>query len=281
VSVTGLVKFGWTVEPFSDGIAGAPVRSGSVMGTTVAFTWDGKKDAGAVVPDGLYRISVWMADASDNRVVVRKEVTVDRRPAVAVLSAHPGFISPNGDGHSDSTTLSMKADEPLTGKVRLIDKNGMTVRRWTITAATSRSWIWNGRNLAGRTVADGRYTLRVKGLDRAGNQTISQMTVRVDRTIRSVAWSRPSFIPKSRQRDRMTFVLRRPAVVTVSITHGSTVVRSVWKDRGLAAGTHGWTWNGRTAAGVLLKPGRYRAVVTAISRIGSSTFTRIVVIRAP
>jgi len=165
--------------------------------------------------------------------------------------------------------------------VRLIDKNGMTVRRWTITAATSRSWIWNGRNLAGRTVADGRYTLRVKGLDRAGNQTISQMTVRVDRTIRSVAWSRPSFIPKSRQRDRMTFVLRRPAVVTVSITHGSTVVRSVWKDRGLAAGTYGWTWNGRTAAGVLLKPGRYRAVVTATSRIGSSTFTRIVVIRAP
>ena len=46
----------------------------------VAFTWDGKNGAGAVVADGAYRITIWTADASNNRASVQKVVTVDRRP---------------------------------------------------------------------------------------------------------------------------------------------------------------------------------------------------------
>ena len=42
-----------------------------------------------------------------------------------------------------------------------------------------------------------------------------------------------------------------------------------------------WTWNGRTATGALLKPGTYRAVITATSWIGSSTMTRTIVVKAP
>ena len=280
VSVTGHIRFGWRVESFFDGVAGASVRSGNVTGKTVAFTWDGRNATGAVVPDGPYRITIWAADASDNRASVQKVVTVDRRPAVVALAARPAFISPNGDGQSDVTTLSMQADEALTGTARLIDRSGTTVRRWIVTAATARSWTWNGRDLVGRTVVDGRYTLRVKGLDRAGNQSISHMIVRVDRTIRSVTWARSSFTPKAGEKDRLTFVLRRAATVTVSITQG-TVVREIWTSRALAAGTYGWTWNGRTSAGLLLKPGTYRAVITATSWVGSSTFTRTVVIKAP
>ena len=67
---------------------------------------------------------------------------------------------------------------------------------------TAGSWVWNGRNTAGTTVADGRYTLRVRGYDRAGNQTIRDLTVRVDRTIRSVTWARSSFTPRAGQKDR-------------------------------------------------------------------------------
>jgi spore germination protein YaaH/flagellar hook assembly protein FlgD len=281
VTVTGHLRYGWTVEPFSDGTAEAGVRSGSLAAKTVAFTWDGRDDHGALVPDGRYRITVWTADASDNRASVQKTVLVDRRAAVVALAARPGFISPNGDGHSDRTVLSMAADEPISGSARLIDKTGATVRRWTIGAATAGRWTWDGRDRTGSRVADGRYTLRVKGLDRAGNLTVGEMIVRVDRTIRSLTWGRSSFAPRTGQRDRLTFALRRPATVTLSIRQGSTVVREIWNGRALAAGTWGWTWNGRTAANVLVKPGSYRAVVTATSRIGSSTFTRIVVVRGP
>jgi flagellar hook assembly protein FlgD len=76
-------------------------------------------------------------------------------------------------------------------------------------------------------------------------------------------------------------VLRRAATVTVSIYQGSTLVRRIWTNRALTAGTWGWTWNGRTAAGALVKPGTYKAVVDATSWIGWSRFTRTVTVKAP
>ena len=281
VTVSGHITFGWTVQPLTNGVADTAIRSGSVTGKAVAFTWNGRNDAGVVVPDGAYRITVWTADASNNRASVQKSVTVDRRLSVVTIAARPGFVSPNGDGHSDSTTLSMGADEPITGTARLIDKNGTTVRKWSFTGAASRSWVWNGRDRDGRTVADGRYTYRVSGLDRAGNQTVRKMTVGVDRTIRSVTWSRSSFVPRAGQKARVTFVLRRSATVSVSIYQGTTLVRKVWTTRVLAAGTYGWTWNGKTADGAFVRPGTYRAVIDATSWIGRSWFNRSVTVKAP
>ena len=123
------------------------------MGRAAAFTWDGKNSAGAVVPDGSYRITIWTADASNNRASASKVVTVDRRPAAVSLTSAPRFISPNGDGHSDRTTISMRADEWITGSARMLDSHGVQVRKWAFTKATAGSWVWDGRDSAGRTVA--------------------------------------------------------------------------------------------------------------------------------
>jgi len=49
----------------------------------------------------------------------------------------------------------------------------------------------------------------------------------------------------------------------------------------LAVGAFAWTWNGRTAAGALVAPGTYRAEVTTRTWIGTSTFSRSVVVKAP
>jgi flagellar hook assembly protein FlgD/GH18 family chitinase len=280
VSVTGLLMFGWVVEPFFDGIAGTPVRSGSVTGKTVVFQWDGKDDKGAVVPDGPYRITVWTADASNNRASVQKVVTVDRRPGIVISSSSPTFISPDGDGYSDRMTLRMQADSLMTGSARLLDRNGVQVRRWTFSGVSGGAWVWDGRDSAGRIVADGPYTFRLWGLDRAGNATTTNLTVRVDRTIRLLTWSRPSFVPKVGQKARVSFVLRRPSTVTVGIYQGTTLVREIWTNRSLAAGTYGWTWDGRTSAGVLLAPGTYRAVVNATSWVGASSFARTISLAA-
>jgi spore germination protein YaaH/flagellar hook assembly protein FlgD len=280
VAVTGLIRFGWVVEPFFDGIAGQQIRSGSMVGKNVAYQWDGRTHAGAVVPDGPYRITIWTADASNNRASVQKIVTVDRRPAAMNLASKPASISPNGDGDSDRTTLSMRADSAISGSARLIARNGASVRKWTFKGATTGSWVWDGKNSAGRTVGDGRYILRVGGFDRAGNPTVRALTVAVDRTIRRVSWSRASFLARARQTSHVSFTLSRAASITIAIYSGPTVVRRIWQDRVLSAGSHGWTWNGRTATGVLLRPGTYRAVVTARSGISSSTLSRNVIVRA-
>jgi len=281
VTATGLIRYGWIVQPMVSGVVRAPIRTGSAPGRAAGFTWDGKDGSGRIVADGAYKLTVWTADASNNRAAVVKGVTVDRRPAAVMTRTSSSFISPNGDGHSDRMTLSMTADEAITGSARVLDKSGRTVRRWAITRATGGSWVWNGRNSAGTTVADGRYTFRVAGLDRAGNRTARDLPVTVDRTIRSVTWSRSSFTPKVGQHARVTFSLRRAARVTLSIVQGSVLVRTVWTTKSLAAGSHGWTWNGRTSSGALVKPGTYRAVVSARSSIGTSSFSRTIVVRVP
>jgi flagellar hook assembly protein FlgD len=280
VAVTGHISFGWQVQPIVAGVAGAVLRSGSLASKNVSFTWDGRNNAGRLVSDGTYRILVWAADASNNRAAAGWVVTVDRRAAAMTLAAAPVFISPNGDGHSDSTKLSMRTDEALSGTARLLNKSGASVRKWTFTSATTASWTWNGHDAAGNIVPDGRYTLRVGGYDRAGNPSVRQMIVRVDRTTQSVAWSRSAFTPRVGQTDRVTFALRRPARVTLSIYQGNVLIRRVWA-KDFAAGRHGWTWNGKSTSGRFVKPGTYRAVVDAASWIGWSTFSRTVVVKAP
>ena len=280
-TVTGQITFGWSVAPLRGGVAGIAVRSGSVIGKTVAFTWDGRGAAGTPVPDGPYRITLWAADVSNNRASVAKIVTVDRRASVVRLASLPASLSPNADGQTDSAVLVMRADEAITGTARVIDKLGATIRRWSFTATTVGDWTWNGRDSAGRTVADGRYLFRVRGLDRAGNETVRDLAVQVDRTIESLTWNRPSFVPRSGQTDRFTMVLHRPATVTVAIYQGTILVRTIWRGRGLATGSYGWTWNGRTSAGAFVKPGTYRIVVDATSWIGPSRVSRNVTVKAP
>ena len=281
LSVTGHIRFGWVVQRLIGGTLGPALRSGSHVGKVVAYTWDGKTAAGAAAPDGTYRITLWTADASNNRASASKDVTIDRRAAGLTLAASSSYISPNGDRQADQTTLSWAADERISGTARLFGRDNATVRRWTIAGATAGSWVWNGKNTAGATVADGRYTLRLVGLDRAGNQTTRDLQVRVDRTIRSLAWARSAFTPRAGQKDRFTLVLRRKATVTVAIYQGSTLVRRIWTGRALAAGTYGWTWNGRSGAGAFVKPGSYKVVVDAVSSIGPSRTSRSVTVRAP
>ena len=281
LTVTGHTRFGWVIAMIADGIVGPAIRSGSTTGTTVAVTWDGKRADGSTAPDGSYQITVWTADASDNRASVAKVVALDTRPATITPSAVPIWFSPDGDGRSDRTTLRMTADTAVTGTARLISSRGMGVRTFPISAATAKAWTWDGKDARGRIVPDGRYTYRVDGLDRAGNRTIRDLTVRVDRTIRSVSWAASSFRPSAGRTDRLTFAIRRPATVTVAIYQGSTLVRRIWTGRALAAGTYGWTWNGRNSSGALVRPGKYSVVVRASSWIGPSTYTRTVTVLSP
>ncbi|MFL5646733.1 MAG: glycosyl hydrolase family 18 protein [Chloroflexota bacterium] len=280
-AVTGHIKFGWSVARLTAGVAGPAIRSGAVTGKVVAFTWDGRDAAGRVVGDGQYRITLWAADVSNNRAAVSKVVTVDRRPAVINLATHPSFLSPDGNGHDDTIGLVIRADEAVTGRARIVDSRGVTVRQWALTAATAKDWTWNGRNTAGAVVPDGRYTLHVSGLDRAGNASSRDRGFTVDRTIKALTWARSSFTPRAGMKDRFTMVLRRSATVTVGIYQGSTLVRTVWTGRRLAAGTYGWTWTGKTAAGAYVKPGSYKVVVLATSAIGWSRFARGVTVKAP
>ncbi|MEA2608909.1 MAG: hypothetical protein QOJ75_1152 [Chloroflexota bacterium] len=281
VAVTGLVRYGWVVEPFADNVAGPPVVQGQVDGIAVAYTWDGRTQDGSVAPDGTYRITIWAGDASDNRASVQQMVMIDNTAPVLTSTASPLSISPNADRRRDTTALGMASSEPVTGRARVMDKNGVAVRTWKFSAVAAGNWTWDGTDAKGKTVADGAYMFRLDGVDPAGNGTVQQMPVLVDRTIGALTWATSSFTPKAHQTDRVSFTLARAATVSVSIYQATTLVRRIWVDRASAAGSFSWSWNGRNGHRELVAPGTYTASITATSSIGVSLLTRTVKVRAP
>jgi flagellar hook capping protein FlgD len=130
-------------------------------------------------------------------------------------------------------------------------------------------------------VPDGRYTLRVAGIDAGANPTVRTIGMSVDRTIRSVSWSRSAFAPRAGQKDRLTVGVGRHTRLSAAIYQGSTLVRQIWSSVPVDAGSYGWTWDGRTSSGAFAAPGTYTVIVRSASAIGGSWFARTVVVRAP
>ncbi len=281
LTASGLIRYGWRVESFVDGTAGPPIVEGLADGTGPGFTWDGRAFDGVVVPDGPYRITVWTADASDNRASVEHLVVVDSAFPALSATATPLTISPNGDRRFDSTALGMVSSEGVSGRARVLDKDGVAVRTWKFSALAAGTWAWDGADSAGEPVADGVYSFRLDGIDAAGNGTVQQMPVLVDRTIANITWARSSFKPKVGQKDQLALKLTRAATVSVSIYRGKTLVRRIWVDKPMEAGTWTWSWNGRNGHRELVEPGVYTASVSATSWIGVSRLTRTVTVKAP
>ncbi|HEX2470437.1 MAG TPA: glycosyl hydrolase family 18 protein [Candidatus Limnocylindrales bacterium] len=280
MTVTALIKWGYRVQAVSGTTLGPNLRSGTVSGKAPTFTWNGMDSTPSVVADGTYRITLWAEDASANRSERAFTVTVDKRAATAAPKTSRAFLTPDGNGLSDTVGLSWTSSEPITGAVRIRDRDGQILRRWAFTSRASWAASWDGRASDGQVVKDGRYTYQVDGRDRAGNRTVANKTILVDRTIRSIRWTDSSFDPRAGQRSQVRIDIRRAAVLTVRIYRGSTLVRTVWTDRSFAAGVHAWNWNGRTAAGAYVSPGTYRVVVWAKSWIGTTWSARSVVVQA-
>jgi spore germination protein YaaH/flagellar hook assembly protein FlgD len=278
LKATGLIRWGVAIQVMKGGKAGRTVRAGSHTGKTPRFTWDGRDSHHRRVADGTYRLTLWAADINGNRSQRRFAIIVDRTKARIASSAAAGFVSPGHDGQADTVPLAWRASEPITGSVRLLDGSGKAVRSWPSSKLKRWSTSWAGTTAKGATVKDGRYTLRVAGLDRAGNRTELDRRVIVDRTIASVRWDRTTFRPSTKQTSRAVIRLARSATVSVRIKRGDALIRKGWTERALRAGSWGWTWDGRTAKGKLAPAGRYVIEVTARSRIGVTRFRAAVTV---
>jgi spore germination protein YaaH/flagellar hook assembly protein FlgD len=262
--------------------AGVTVRT-SGGGANATTSWNGRNDAGAIVPDGTYQAALIALDDAGNGATRNFSVRVDTTAPLVAASATPPSFSPNGDGATDRTTLRWTSNESAAGRASIY-RGSTLARSWAITARSSWAVAWDGRTAAGAALPDGRYRYRVDVRDAGGTRTVVYATVTIDRSAGYLRWSR-SFYPQDG--DALTptsvvsFRLVRQATTTLRILDANgALVRTVWANRVLAAGTRTWTWNGRTAAGTYVVPGRYVAELTATSSLGSTRLVRAVTVDA-
>jgi spore germination protein YaaH/flagellar hook assembly protein FlgD len=281
---TGASSWRFTAAPLKADGPGAPVRTIAGSGAAPKLNWDGRTDAGTVAGDGTYRLTIAVLDDAGNAATRTFDVVLDTTPPAVTVASSPTAFSPDGDGTADRTKVAWTNGDSLAAVVT-ISRGTKVVRTFTTKAATAGTFAWDGRDRTGRPVADGAYTVRIVSSDAVGNRGVAAVAVTVDRSAGFLRWSPIAFDPQDgdalARSARVTFRLGRTATTTLAIVDGSgAVVRTIWADRRLPAGTFGWSWDGRNGLKASIAPGTYSAVLTATSDLGTSTLRRAIVVDA-
>jgi hypothetical protein len=152
---------------------GATRRAGRLR-----LDWDGRDDAGRLVPDGPYRLRLVLDE--EREVVVPRPVRVDTRaPRAALIQIAPRAIAAAArergrrrgvrrrEPRAAAITVRYRSTE--AGRATLL-VDGVTVLRTARRPSGGRSLRWDGR-LDGRALSAGVYELSVRVRDRAGNSS--------------------------------------------------------------------------------------------------------------
>jgi len=149
----------------------------------VEIEWDGRDDAGRVLPEGDYLPRIRLRGDRTTYTLpnpIRIDVTP---PRLELVSARPAVFSPDGDRRRDAVTFRYRLNEPGQG---LLFVNGER-RALNRFARTEDSIEWSGK-VEGSALAPGLYTARLAAVDPAGN--VAERTRPIQLVIRYVALGR-------------------------------------------------------------------------------------------
>ncbi len=272
-----------TVAPLVDGAAGAAVRTIAGTGASATATWDGTNDAGRRVARGTYRVTLRMADAAGAAATTSWDVQLQTNGPSLTTTADLAAIAPDGDGVADRVTVRWTSDMPVSGTATAA-RGATVVRSWTIEPATSGAIVWDGKDAAGKAVAEGAYTLTIAVASASGDPAAADVPVSVDRTVRSFTATPPRFAPADGDglaaSTRLAWTLARPATTRLAILDPSGAeIRVAWDGKAQPAGATGWTWDGR-AADAFVPDGVYTAVLRATSSVGTIELRRTIAVGA-
>jgi flagellar hook assembly protein FlgD len=155
----------------------ATVRSFSVSSAAGAnsISWDGRNNAGSIVPDGDYSIRFTPRDAVGNTGAGASRTLRVNNLLGFVGSSSLLFFPQDLDRLAATTTLSFRVTRPATVNWTIRDASNQVVATrfpGTAVGAGSQAWVFNGRRDNDTMLPTGVYTSVVTATD--GAVTISQ-----------------------------------------------------------------------------------------------------------
>ncbi|HVO39188.1 MAG TPA: FlgD immunoglobulin-like domain containing protein, partial [Spirochaetia bacterium] len=132
--------------------------------------WDGKSDAGGVVPDGTYHYYVESWDDNNNRgKTPLGTVVVKVTPPKITVSAPYVIFSPSGEGTKGNLPVHQTGTKEDDWKGTIRNVAGQAVRTLEWKDSEPVDFTWDGKMDGGTLAPDGVYSYRVTATDRAGN----------------------------------------------------------------------------------------------------------------
>lgn len=204
----------------------------------VVLEWNGRSDAGAVLPEGEYVPRVRVRGARQTITLPNPMLIDVTAPQVRVVSARPRAFSPDRDGRADRVTFRFSLSEPARGML-FVDGERRGLKRFH---RAEDAIVWNGRK-NGRAQPPGVYEVRLGAVDRAGNAAERSDPVSI--ALRYVALGR----------DRIEVVAGAPFAVRVA----ADVAKVRWR----IGGRTGLARPGTLRLRAPLQKGRFTLTVTA------------------
>ena len=204
----------------------------------VVIRWDGRDDAGRILPEGDYRPRIHVR-SEHQTITLPNPIRIDVTPPVLQdVTVRPRVISPDGDRRSDKLTVRYRLSEDGRGVLFVNGKR----RALTRFPRTEETIVWNGK-VRGRPVRQGVYAIQLLAFDQAGNR--SARTPPVPIAVRYVALGR----------DRITAAVGAPFAVRVS----SDAARVRWT----LGGRSGFARPGTLRLRAPLQKGQFTLTVSA------------------
>lgn len=265
--VVGLT--GWSIVV--EDAAGNPVRTyGEQAGNPAEVVFDGRDDAGSVLPEGTYTAVLEVVYRNGNRP--RSEspgFVLDVTPPSATVRADNELFSPNGDGVLDTVVLFQDASAETIWQGTIVNSSGDPIRTVTWSGLPDAQIIWNGRRDDGRLASDGSYFYTLSSTDGAGNSgSSSPATIVIDTSGAEVSLQAEyeAFSPNADGTlDRQRFAVRtdRPADVAsyeLEVTTVSGEVTRVFAGEGSVP--RELAWDGTRADGRRASDDEYQASIS-------------------
>ncbi|MDR1316819.1 MAG: gliding motility-associated C-terminal domain-containing protein [Spirochaetales bacterium] len=180
ISQTGSAEDLW--EAFILDAAARPVRGFSWKDSAPQeAVWDGKDDAGMLLPDGVYSYIIASTDRAGNtskqslsNIIINTEATPIN------LRIDTSYFSPNGDGVLD--TLTLRPLIPVTSgleqwELTVYDDAAAAVRRYSGFANAPLPVVFDGRAEDGAPLPEGAYHASLMVVYRNGNRPRAESPV--------------------------------------------------------------------------------------------------------
>jgi large repetitive protein len=234
------------------------------LGGAENIKWDGRDDAGQVLPDGMYAIKVFAKDSCGNTNSKWTGVEIDNTPPITIIS----YPRPP-DQLGNIVEVKGTADDPNFGNYILEAGAGENPGNWQTVSSGSSPVKENILGEWNTSELSGKWTLRLTSSDTVGNKRSVSTLVDLGQRkalIKDLSAAPQLFSPNNDGRSdssTISYTLTDACQIKIDIVDSSSVIRRTYTVSAPSVGTYTYIWDGKDNSGSVVTDGAYTVRLSA------------------